>query len=235
MRSLTHEEQQRIWDAEHDNPRVLKQMDSSEGSGGVVKFWEFLKSESREAGRALEMGCGKGRNVIWFARQGVDAYGLDFSPAAIREAEKRAAEAGLASKAHFTVQDATKEWQYDSDFFDFGIDCFATTDIESLEGRRSAIKEMFRVLKPKAYLFAYLLSTDDEFHKAMIEASPATERNAFLHPSTGKFEKAYDEQDIRETFTGFRVVKQERFKKTTEFFGKQYACLHHWIVFQKDA
>lgn len=231
---MKHEQQQKIWDAEHEKPQVLKQMDSAEGSSGVVKFWDFLKEEGVSSGRGLEMGCGKGRNVIWLAKQGIDAYGFDFSPVAIKEAEKRAQASKLSSATHFSVQDATKEWQYESDFFDFGIDCFATTDIESLEGRQVAIKEMFRVLKPGGYFLAYLLSTDDEFHKGMIENSPTEERNAFLHPSTGKFEKAYDEKDIQDLYGEFGMVKHERVKKTTEFFGKEYGCLHHWIVFRKS-
>lgn len=159
--------------------------------------------------------------------------GFDFSPKAITEAEERAATAGVANKASFLVQDATKPWSYETDSFDFGIDCFATTDIESAEGRQFAINEMQRVIKPGGYLLAYLLSTEDEFHKQMIKVSPATERNAFLHPTTGKFEKTYDEQDIQETFKGFEVVVSERVAKTAEFFGKPYACLHHWVIFQK--
>ena len=233
MKHISHEEQQKIWDAEHGEPYVLKQMHSDDASSGVIKFWDFLRSPGHVTNRALEMGCGKGRNVMWLAQQGVDAYGFDFSPTAITEADKRASKLNLSRATHFAVQDATIPWQYETDFFDFGIDCFATTDIETAEGRKKAIQEMHRVLKPNGYLLAYLLSTEDAFHKEMITKSPTKERNAFLHPTGGKFEKTYDEQDIEDTFKGFTIVKKERVRKKTEFFGKEYACLHHWIVFQK--
>jgi ubiquinone/menaquinone biosynthesis C-methylase UbiE len=233
MKSISHEEQRRIWEEEHSNPYVLKQMDSSEASSGVARFWDFLKDKNNAAG--IEIGCGKGRNVIWLAEQGADMHGLDFSSAAIAAAKKRAAEAGAGKSAAFLVQDVTEPWQLADNSFDFGIDCFATTDIESVEGRLFAMQEMRRVLKPGGYLLAYLLSTDDEFHKEMIRKSPAGERNAFLHPTTGKFEKTYDEKDIEDTFKGFDVVRKSRVAKTTEFFGKTYACLHHWIIFQKPA
>src|SRR6185503_13228309 len=105
---------------------------------------------------------------------------------AIKEAKKRANKSG----AQFIVADATKKWPFKANVFDFGIDCFASTDIESPKGRSFAISEMMRVLKPGGYFLAYLLSIDDEFHKNMIQKSPAKERNSFLH-STGKFEKTY--------------------------------------------
>lgn len=231
MKTVSHEEQQKIWDAEHRKPYVLKQMDSGDASSGVLKFWNFLKDKMYVSG--LELGCGKGRNVIWLAQQGVNMSGFDFSPTAIAEAKERACVAGVEDKASFLVQDATWRWVYDDNVFDFGIDCFATTDIESTRGRMFAISEMLRVIKPGGYFLAYLLSTEDEFHKKMIQDSPADERNAFLHPTTGKFEKTYDEQDICDTYKDFEVVEHERVSKTAEFFGKQYTCLHHWVIFKK--
>lgn len=232
MKSISHEEQQKLWDEEHKKPYVLKQMDSDDASSGVRKFFDFLKDKNVQSG--LEMGCGKGRNVTWLAKRGVAMHGFDFSPAAIEEAKKRSEEIGVSDKTSFLVQDATKRWAYEDNTFDFGVDCFASTDIESSEGRTFAISEMRRVLKPGGYLLAYLLSTEDEFHKEMINESPAGERNAFLHPTTGKFEKVYDEQDIQETYKDFIVVQSERISKTTEFFDKEYACNHHWIIFQKS-
>ena len=133
----------------------------------------------------------------------------------------------------FSVQDATKHWNYDSNYFNFGIDCFASTDIESKRGREEAIAEMYRVIKPGGYLLAYLLSIDDEFHKEMIAKATGEEPNAFRHESTGKFEKAFNEKEILDLYKNFKIIKQERISKTTEFYGKKYNCKHFWVVFQK--
>lgn len=57
-------------------------------------------------GRALDLGCGEGGDVVWLARQGWAATGLDISPTAVRRAREAAAAAGLPpERARFEVAD----------------------------------------------------------------------------------------------------------------------------------
>ena len=133
---ISHEKQQKIWEQEHRRPHALLQMDSREPSGGVVKFFEWLKTYAKgQKLKGVEMACGKGRNAIWLAQQGVDMIGFDFSTVAIEEAKKRAKEEGVNAK--LLVHDATASWPFADNEFDFAIDCFGSTDIESIEGRES--------------------------------------------------------------------------------------------------
>jgi ubiquinone/menaquinone biosynthesis C-methylase UbiE len=223
--------QQHIWDEEHRNPTVLLQMDSDAPSSGVVLFHEWMKEVAGL--RGLEMGCGKGRNAIWLARQGAEMTGFDFSPAAVREAEKRAAAARHGeSTARFIVQDAARPWPFKDNTFDFAVDCFASTDIDSPQGRAFARDEFVRVLKPGGFLLVYTLSTDDAFHAGMITRAPAPEKNSFFHP-TGKFEKVFDRAELAEFYKGLKIAEERRVAKTARFSGRDYPCNHFWIVFQK--
>ncbi len=234
MKSMEHEKQHQIWEKEHDTPQVLHQMDSRDVSSGVAKFVDWIGTVTNQNDlTGIEMCCGKGRNVIGLARQGFDMTGFDFSKSAITEARKRALEAGIEPHAQFFIQDATKAWQFPSDKFDFGIDCFASTDIESTEGREFARNEFIRVIKPGGYLLVYTLSTDDEFHKEMVKVSPAKEKNAFFHPTTGKFEKTFERDELVSFYKDLKLVQEERVKKKATFFGKEYDCKHFWMVFQK--
>ncbi len=232
MPSITHLQQKKIWDKEHKNPYVLKQMDSTKPSSGVILFLSFLKQkgELKKILKGIEPGCGKGRNVIYLGKQEIQMIGIDYSLSAIKEAKRRAKDVKNVS---FLLQDATKKWKFYSKTFDFAIDCFATTDIESKKGRTFAVKEMIRVLKPKGYLLVYVMSTDDEFHRQMIKESPADEPNAFIHPTTGKFEKVYDREELLELYSGLRLTEEKRVKKITTFFGKDYSCRNYWMIFQK--
>ena len=50
-----------------------------------------------EAGKALEIGCGTGTNLIWLAQQGFETTGLDLSQNAIAKARSKVAAAGVDS------------------------------------------------------------------------------------------------------------------------------------------
>jgi len=230
--STNHDKQRDIWEEEHKNPIVLLQMDQRDASSGVTKFFPWLTARSSSKNfSGVEMGCGKGRNSIWLAQQGVGMTAFDFSEHAITEASQRAQECG--AEVDFVVHDATKQWPFESDYFDFAIDCFASTDIESPDGMAFARNEFRRVLKSKGFLLVYTLSTDDEFHREMLEKYPAHEKNSFTHPITGKFEKVFDRQELLNFYKDFGWVEEQRVEKIAEFFGKKYHCKHFWLVLQK--
>ncbi len=230
----SHEEQKEAWEREHAAPRALVQMDSADASGGVKKFFEFLLSKNAKDLSGLEMGCGKGRNVIWFAKEDIvlKASGFDFSENAIREAKRRSDADGVAGKTDLRVADATLPWPYPVASFDFAIDCFAASDIEDIAGREFAAREMARVLKPGGYILIYELSTDDEYHKMMLERSPGPESGSFINPD-GKFEKVFTEQELLSMYSKLAPLVRERVEKEAEFYGQKYRCRHFWLIFQK--
>jgi SAM-dependent methyltransferase len=234
--TITHEAQKEKWNREHETPFALKQMDSTKLSSGIVPFLKFLEERGKNEMIGLEMGCGKGRNVIGVARQNIilKMYGFDFSEVAIKEAHKRAGADEVASlKTQFDVMDATQPWDYPAGFFDFCIDCFASTDIEDPDGRQFAVEEMRRVLKPGGYFMVYVMSTDDEFHKTMIKRSPAEEADAFYNSGNGKFEKVFSEEELDRMYKDLTLIEARRIEKTAEFFGELYYCKHHWRIYQK--
>lgn len=234
-RSITRKEQQEGWDKEHKTPKVLPQMDSSKGSSGVKKFLDWLKVQGKNPAdlKGLEICCGKGRNVIFMVENGVEMIGIDFSLNAIKEANKRAKLTKLQDRVRFGVHDATLPYKITPNSLDFVFDCFGSTDIESYEGRQSALNNIINVLKPGGYLMVYLLSSDDEFQKEMIKKSPGPDPGSFIHPVNGKYEKAFTETEIKDFYKDLRLCVLERIAKTDTFFGKQYKANHIWAVFQK--
>ncbi|MDQ0796297.1 bifunctional 2-polyprenyl-6-hydroxyphenol methylase/3-demethylubiquinol 3-O-methyltransferase UbiG [Streptomyces sp. B1I3] len=51
-------------------------------------------------GRALDLGCGPGRNALYLASRGFEVDAVDLSPGAVAWAEERAAEAGADIRFH---------------------------------------------------------------------------------------------------------------------------------------
>lgn len=229
---MDHKKQQELWEQEHKKPLDLLQMDQHDASSGVERFYPRLtKRNSPKNLTGIEMGCGKGRNSIWLAKQGIRMNAFDFSNVAIAEAQKRSKEQRVETNVEFIVHDAIESWPYESKHFDFAIDCFASTDMESFEGRVFARNEYKRVLKPNGFLMVYTLSTDDEFHKEMIKKHPADEKNSFHNPR-GKFEKIFDKQELLDFYEDFEWIEEQRVEKDAEFFGKMCHCKHFWLILQ---
>lgn len=96
-----------------------------------------------KGGSVLDIGCGAGSNVIFLAKHGYQAYGIDISPGAVAAARGRAAKAGVS--ADVREGDALAlpfgEGRLDG-IIDHG--CFHTLPI----GRRTDYaKEVHRVLR----------------------------------------------------------------------------------------
>ena len=64
-------------------------------------------------GRAIDLGCGEGGDVLWLAEQGWQAHGLDISTVAIDRARSEAVARGL-ERATFTAADLST-WRPEPD------------------------------------------------------------------------------------------------------------------------
>lgn len=103
---------------------------------------EFLK---KQTGKVLDLGSGSGRNLINIKNG--KTYLVDFSKAMIKLAEKKAKNMKIG--AEFFVSDITN-LLFEDNFFDSAICICVLHCIEGKENREKTVKELFRVLKPKA-------------------------------------------------------------------------------------
>lgn len=56
-------------------------------------------------GRALDLGCGEGGDVVWLAEQGWTVTGVDLSRTAVERGERAAHAAGVAERTRFVAAD----------------------------------------------------------------------------------------------------------------------------------
>lgn len=127
---------------------------------------EFIKTHS--AGRAIDIGCGTGTNVITLARAGWQVTGIDFAPRAILLAKQKLKEAH--AHADVRVNDATK-MEGISGPFDLALDlgCFHGIP-QTLQSKY--LDQLERILASGGFwlMYGFLRSAADHTPAGLAEA-----------------------------------------------------------------
>ena len=111
------------------------------------ELFEFI--QSHPAGRAVDIGCGTGTNVITLAKTGWQVTGFDFAVRAIQIAKRKVKKAHI--QASLFTDDATRMKNVTGQF-DLALDlgCF-----HSLENKADYLTQLDRVLAPNGFWLMY--------------------------------------------------------------------------------
>ncbi|MFL6231025.1 MAG: class I SAM-dependent methyltransferase [Pyrinomonadaceae bacterium] len=136
-------------------------LDLQEWFGGIdiYLFDQLLKGRFTPRMRVLDAGCGGGRNLVYFLREGYEVCGVDQSAEAI--AQVRALAAALAPRLPATNfrAEAVEQMSFADDTFDAVISSAVLHFAREEEHWQGMMREMWRVLKPGGIFFARLAST----------------------------------------------------------------------------
>ena len=80
-------------------------------------------------GRALDLGCGEGGDVLWLAERGWQVTGVDISPTAVARGRAAAAAAGLPEGQVRFVADDLASFAADGEY-DLVTACFLQSPVE---------------------------------------------------------------------------------------------------------
>lgn len=226
--------QQQIWLEEHTNQGTLPTMSNVEPASGVVLFTDYLKEHSVPfIGTAVDIGAGKGRNSVHLAKLGFETYALEYIQPAIDIATQLAKNNEVSDKIRFRLAEIDNVWDFDDNYFNVAIDSFSSIDIETLEGRETCRNEMHRTLKPGGYALVTVCSADDEWERELIVNHPGPEPNSTLWPQNGKFQKDYDEQELRDFYSQFEIVELQKISKPAFKLGREGTATNFWLVLRK--
>lgn len=131
----------------------MKQNNQEEIWDGIAKSWnefrikpidevvDFLKDKN---GKILDLGCGNGKH---FPCMNGEIYGIDFSENMLKHAKE------FAEKNNIKInlkKSSASDLPFEDNFFDSAIFVAVLHCIPEKENREKALKELFRVLKPRA-------------------------------------------------------------------------------------
>lgn len=156
----------------------------------------------------LEVGCGTGNNIWFFAEEGFHGYGIDMSASAIEWGKRNLAMRGL--RADLRVGDISALPWADA-IFDIVLDRGALTQNDY--GHIDAVlREVVRVLKPGGKMFCYtLFGMNTPGRELGIEVS----KNTYDRFSGGLFSKVgltsfFTAPDLRRLFQKFSAIEIQR-------------------------
>ena len=129
---------------------------------------------SHPPGRALDLGCGTGTNVVYLARHGWDAVGVDFAARAIARARRRVRDAGVAGT--FLVGDVTRLGVAGP--FDLALDLGCLHSIP-VGGRAGYAAGLARVVRSGGTYLLYAFAPDGPAVGLTADDVRATFANAF--------------------------------------------------------
>ena len=123
----------------------------------ILKVFKLHKIISLEDYKILDIGCGKGGELINFIRYGAkpaNLYGIDLRDESIDEAKK------ISPNIEFKSGNA-EILPYESDFFDIVMQFTVFTSILDINMKKNVAAEIIRVLKPGGIVLWYDYHVDN--------------------------------------------------------------------------
>ncbi|WP_462265029.1 class I SAM-dependent methyltransferase [Mucilaginibacter sp.] len=128
------------------------------GNIDIYLFDQLLKGRFDDCRTVIDIGCGGGRNLLYFMRNGYQVFGIDPNPEAIAAVRALAAETQNTTAAENFVIAAAEAMPFADATFDLAI-CSAVLHFAGNEAHfKAMLQSAWRVLKPGGYFFARLAS-----------------------------------------------------------------------------
>jgi ubiquinone/menaquinone biosynthesis C-methylase UbiE len=159
---------------------------------------EFLE---RSTGNVLDLGSGSGRHLTKIKN---GKYFLqDISNEMLKLADNKADELKIPHEIIHSPMDIIPK---ENDFFDYAICISALHCIETSEGRKKTIEELYRVLKSKGQAYIGVWNADSKRFKRKIKKGK--EQKIKWSDKGERFYYLYNEDEIHELFksTGFKII-----------------------------
>lgn len=129
------------------------------GNIDIYLFDQLLKGRFTPEMRLLDAGCGDGRNLIYFLRNGFDLHGVDRSADAIARVRSLAARLATDLPAENFRVEPVERMSFADGSFNVVISSAVLHFARDEDEWRSMVEEMWRVLAPGGMLFARLASS----------------------------------------------------------------------------
>ena len=176
-----------------------------EPSDSARKAAEVFKKEGKKD--ILELGCGQGRDTIFFLQNGFQVCALDYSEKGLEAITGKAQELGLSKFITTRVHDARNPLPFDDASFDacysHMLFCMALTTSEL----RFLSDEIRRVLKPGGLNIYTVRHTGDAHYRGGIH------RGEDMYEMGGFIVHFFSREKVKLLAKGYEIVSIDKFEE----------------------
>lgn len=165
-------------------------------SNFALSCYHHIKDRARTI---LDLGCGQGRDSLFFASKGIKVKALDYSRLAIEQLSKLAKQANLPIEA--SVYDITKPLPFNDGMFDAVYSHMLFSMKFSEEQLKFILKETRRVLRNDGFHFFSVRNHNDKFYGKGIRVDDE------IYDINGFQIRFFTKEEIENLSEGFRILE----------------------------
>lgn len=137
----------------------MENVRESFGEIDIYLFDQILKNRFGSEMKIFDAGCGGGRNLVYFLRNGFGVFGVDQNPKAIEQVQILAQTLSPNLPPENFQISSVEKITFQSEYFDAVISSAVLHFAADETHFREMLGEMWRVLKPAGLFFARLASS----------------------------------------------------------------------------
>jgi len=155
----------------------------------------------------MELGCGQGRDTVFFARNGLRVTALDYAGTAVEALEEKAGAAGLSSSTVVLAHDVRQPLPFPDSSFD-ACYCHMLLCMELSTAEISFILgEIRRVLRPDGIVLYSVRSSFDKHYRT------GTCLREEIYEIGGFAVHFFTEEKIRKLAKGYEILRIDRMEE----------------------
>jgi tellurite methyltransferase len=129
------------------------------GAIDIYLFDQLLRGRIEPGMRVLDAGCGAGRNLVYFLREGYEVFGVDLDPRAVESTRRLAATLGPGLPTDNFRVEAVEQMSFPSAYADVVLSSAVLHFAGGDEQFHAMVWGSWRVLKQGGLLFCRLASS----------------------------------------------------------------------------
>ena len=204
-------------DEEYWNMFYASAMSKTEALSGPSLFAQNMFEEYMEKDKALiELGCGNGRDSVWFAQNGLNVTAIDASEVVIKELQGKSIPGNCTFICDdFVTAESIYQIQYDY--------CYSRFTLHAINEHQETqiLMKAFEMLKKNGYLFIEARS----IHDGKFGLGQLVEKNAYI--CDGHYRRFIDlsELILKLENTGFDIIEQKENDQFAPLKGEDAFCV----------